>query len=97
MSTVTHAGPGTGTEVPQGSRLVSKPLALVFMAEFACLTSFFLLISVLPMLAAAGGASSASAGLINGALLAGTVRLARWARATERACTVRGPRRTASA
>jgi MFS family permease len=49
------------------------PLALTFMAEFASLTSFLLLISVLPMLAAAAGASSAAAGLITGALLAGTV------------------------
>jgi MFS family permease len=73
MSTLTHAGPDTGSDEPPGPRLVSKPLALVFMAEFACLTSFFLLISVLPMAAAAAGASSAAAGLINGALLAGTV------------------------
>jgi MFS family permease len=49
------------------------PLALTFMAEFTSLTSFLLLISVMPMLAAAAGASSAAAGLITGALLAGTV------------------------
>jgi MFS family permease len=49
------------------------PLAMTFMAEFMSLTSFMLLISVMPMLAAAAGASSAAAGLINGALLAGTV------------------------
>jgi len=49
------------------------PLALTFMAEFASLTSFLLLISVMPMLAAAAGASSAAVGLITGALLAGSV------------------------
>jgi MFS family permease len=43
------------------------------MTEFGALTSFLLLISVLPMLAVAGGASSAAAGLITGALLAGTL------------------------
>jgi MFS family permease len=49
------------------------PLALTFMAEFTSLTSFFLLLSVMPMLAAAAGAGSAGAGLITGALLSGTV------------------------
>ena len=53
MSSLTQAGPGTGTQVPRRSRLVGMPLALTFMAEFASLTSFLLLISVMPMLAAA--------------------------------------------
>jgi MFS family permease len=42
-------------------------------AEFTSLTSFFLLLSVMPMLAAAAGASSTGAGLITGSLLLGTV------------------------
>src|SRR5690348_6320182 len=73
MSSLTQAGPGAGTRAPRRSRLVGTPLALTFMAEFTSLTSFLLLISVLPMRAAAAGASSAAAGLITAALLAGTV------------------------
>jgi MFS family permease len=73
MSSLTHAGPGPGNRAPQRSRLVGPPLALTFMAEFTSLTSFFLMFSVMPMLAAQAGAGSAAAGLITGALLAGTV------------------------
>ena len=70
MSTLTQAQPGTAA-VP--ARLLSMPLAVTFLAEFTSLTSFFLLLSVMPMLAAAAGASSSDAGLITGALLLGTV------------------------
>jgi predicted MFS family arabinose efflux permease len=69
MSTLTQAQPGTAA----AARLVSAPLAVTFLAEFTSLTSFFLLFSVLPMLAAAAGASSSGAGLITGSLLLGTV------------------------
>ena len=69
MSTLTQAKPGTA--VP--ARLLSVPLAATFLAEFTSLTSFFLLLSVMPILAAAGGASSSAAGLITGTLLLGTV------------------------
>jgi MFS family permease len=69
MSTLTQAPPGTA--VPP--RLLSVPLAVTFLAEFTSLTSFFLLLSVMPMLAAAAGASSSGAGLITGSLLLGTV------------------------
>ena len=51
----------------------SVPLAVTFLAEFTSLTSFFLLLSVMPMLAAAAGAGSSCAGLITGSLLLGTV------------------------
>jgi len=71
MSTLTQARPATRHGAPP--RLVSLPLALTFLAEFTSLTSFFLLLSVLPMLAAAAGASSSGAGLITGSLLLGTV------------------------
>ena len=50
MSTLKQAQPGTA--VP--ARLLSVPLAVTFLAEFTSLTSFFLLLSVMPMLAAAG-------------------------------------------
>ncbi|HEY7145527.1 MAG TPA: MFS transporter [Streptosporangiaceae bacterium] len=69
MSTLTQAQPGTA--VPP--RLLSVPLAVTFLAEFTSLTSFFLLLSVMPMLAAAGGAGSSGAGLMTGSLLLGTV------------------------
>jgi MFS family permease len=69
MSTLTQAQPGTS--VP--GRLLSVPLAVTFLAEFTSLTSFFLLLSVMPMLAAAAGAGSSAAGLITGSLLLGTV------------------------
>src|SRR6201992_2566333 len=77
MSTVTTAPPATPDRAPARdqtrSRLLSLPLALSFAAEFTSLTSFFLLLSVTPMLAAAAGASSTEAGLITGSLLLGTV------------------------
>ena len=71
MSTVTAAPPAARDHRP--ARLLSLPLALSFAAEFTSLTSFFLLLSVMPMLAAAAGASSSGAGLITGSLLLGTV------------------------
>jgi MFS family permease len=71
MSTLTHERPATRDGSP--TRLLSLPLALTFLAEFTSLTSFFLLLSVLPMLAAAAGAGSSGAGLITGSLLLGTV------------------------
>ena len=73
MSTVTQTQTQTqpGTAVP--ARLLSVPLAATFAAEFTSLTSFFLLLSVMPMLAAAAGAGSSDAGLITGSLLLGTV------------------------
>ena len=72
MSTLTQAQPAViTTQAP--AKLLSLPLTLTFLAEFSSLTSFFLLLSALPMLAAAGGASSSGAGLITGSLLLGTV------------------------
>jgi len=69
MSTLTQAQPSAA--VP--ARLLSGPLAATFAAEFTSLTSFFLLLSVMPMLASVAGAGSSGAGLITGSLLAGTV------------------------
>src|SRR5579863_9179854 len=69
MSTMTQAQPGT--KIP--SRILSVPLAVTFLAEFTSLTSFFLLLSVMPMLAAAADAGRSGAGLITGSLLLGTV------------------------
>src|ERR1700722_6982447 len=68
-STMTQPQPGTAVPV----RLLSVPLAATFLAEFTSLTSFLLLVSVLPMLAGAAGADSAGAGLITGSLMFGAV------------------------
>ncbi len=69
MSTLTQAQPGTAAP----ARLLSVPLAATFAAEFTSLTSFFLLLSMMPMLAAAAGVGSSGAGLLTGSLLLGTV------------------------
>jgi predicted MFS family arabinose efflux permease len=74
MSTVTQSRSDTADDrKPARPRLVSLELGLAFSIEFASLTSFTILIAVLPMLAAASGAGGAGAGLITGALLGGTV------------------------
>ena len=57
---------------PRG-RLITGPIALVLLSALCTLTSFFLLVSVTPMDAAASGAGSAGAGLVTGVLLLGTV------------------------
>ena len=81
MSTLTAARPHRSTRhdstarhgsTPRG-RIVSGPLALVFLAEFCALTSFYLMLSVTPMYATAVGAGNAGAGLVTGVLLLGTV------------------------
>jgi MFS family permease len=69
MSTLPQTQPRTAAP----ARLLSVPLAAAFLAEFSSLTSFFLLLSVMPMLAAAAGAGSSGAGLLTGSLLLGTV------------------------
>ena len=74
MSTVTclESGPEHGVAAAR-ERLVSGPLAWVFLSSFAALISFELMLSVTPMYAAAAGAGSAGAGLVTGVLLLGTV------------------------
>ena len=61
-----------GRVTPAG-RIITGPLALVFLASFGVLASFDLLLSVTPGYAAAAGTGSAGAGLVTGALLLGTV------------------------
>src|SRR5262245_7740682 len=56
-----------------GGRILSGPLALVFLTEFCALTGFYLLLSVTPRYAVAVGAGTAGAGLVTGVLLLGTV------------------------
>src|SRR5580693_4311362 len=73
MSTSTHAKSGNAGDGTPRVRIISGPLALVFLSLFGTLTSFYLLLSVTPMYAAAAGAGSAEAGLVTGVLLLGTV------------------------
>jgi MFS family permease len=81
MSTVISAKPRRssnsdgipGSTGGPGGRILSGPLALVFLTEFCALTSFYLLLSVTPMYAAAVGAGTAGAGLVTSVLLLGTV------------------------
>ena len=74
MSTLTHARPSQDiADVRPRARLVSGPLALVFLASFGTLTSFYLLLAVSPMYAAAAGAGSAGPAWLTGVLLLGTV------------------------
>ena len=74
MSTVISQEPGRETRVAASrERLVSGPLAWVFLSSFTALISFDLMLSVTPMYAAAAGAGSAGAGLVTGVLLLGTV------------------------
>jgi hypothetical protein len=54
MSTLTQ--PQAATRDGVTTRLLSLPLALTFLVEFTSLTSFFLLLPAVPMLAAAAGA-----------------------------------------
>jgi len=71
-STSLESGPEHLAEAPR-ERLVSGPLAWVFLSSFAAMTSFELMLSVTPMYAAAASAGSAGAGLVTGVLLLGTV------------------------
>jgi hypothetical protein len=81
MSTVTHLEfrPRTAAGTPR-ERMISGPLALVFVSSFATLTSFYLLLSVTPLYIAKAGAGNAGAGLVTGALLLGTATPGCWSR-----------------
>ncbi|MEY9872504.1 MFS family permease [Streptacidiphilus sp. MAP12-33] len=72
MTTTAHTS--QGPRPATGAGLVTRPLALTFLASFAALVSLYLLFSVLPRYAAgASGGSGSGAGLVTGALLSGTV------------------------
>ncbi len=60
------------TDVPRPP-LLTRPLALVFAASFGAMTSFYLLLSVVPLYATSGGASGVGAGLVTGVLMLSTV------------------------
>ncbi len=77
MSTVTHPPPpgatvGRGQPAPR-ARLLTGRFAVVLMASLGALTSFYLLLSVTPLEAAAAGTGSAGTGLVTGSLMLATV------------------------
>jgi predicted MFS family arabinose efflux permease len=54
-------------------RIASRALVLLFVTAFGAATSFYLLLSVVPLYATAGGAGGVGAGLSTGALMFATV------------------------
>ena len=58
---------------PTRPRLVSRPLLLVFAADFAGLCGFYLLLSVVPQYASSAGMGVAGAGLTTAAMMGATV------------------------
>jgi MFS family permease len=83
LPTVSYMSTATQTQHPQPThhdtqrapraRLVSGRLALALLSSFGALTSFYLLLSVTPMYAAAAGAGSAVTGVVTGSLMLATV------------------------
>jgi MFS family permease len=69
MMCVTTADAGAVARPP----LFTRALLLMFVADLGSLTSFFLLLSVVPLYAASSGAGRAGAGLATGALTFATV------------------------
>ena len=63
------AGPD---EVPR-PRMLTRPLVLVFVSSFGFSTSFYLMLSVVPLYATSVGSGGAGAGLATGALMLSTV------------------------
>src|SRR6266568_3034277 len=53
--------------------LVSRALALYFLAAFGAMVSFYLLLSVVPLYATSAGTNGIGAGLTTGALMFATV------------------------
>ena len=73
MDTPEHR-PAAGAEARAGRpRIMSPALVLVFIAGFAALTSFYLLLSVVPLYATSVGAGGLGAGAATGTLMLATV------------------------
>jgi predicted MFS family arabinose efflux permease len=81
--TLAQRGTKSGTAAQRGTRsrtagparppIFTRSLLLMFVADVGSLTSFFLLLSVVPLYAAGSGAGRAGAGLATGALTFATV------------------------
>lgn len=71
MTTATIAAPAS---VPAAARrLITAPLLRVLFIDFAGLSSFFLLLSVVPLYTASAGAGEIGAGLVTATLMGATV------------------------
>jgi predicted MFS family arabinose efflux permease len=68
--TLTQHPPSPGTPA---ERLVTRTLALYLISAFGSMTSFYLLLAVVPLYATAAGAGRVGAGLTTGALMLATV------------------------
>jgi MFS family permease len=62
-----------GARAASPPRLMTRALALVFVASLGAMSSFYLLLSVVPRYAASTGAGGIGAGLMTGALMGATV------------------------
>jgi MFS family permease len=71
MTTATIAAPASAPAIEH--RLVSTPLLRVLFADFAGLTSFYLLLSVVPLYASSAGVGEFGAGLATATLMGATV------------------------
>jgi predicted MFS family arabinose efflux permease len=72
MTTETLLPPITGLQAPR-PRIFSRALVLTFLVNIGALTSFYLLISVVPLYARSVGAGGAVAGMATGAMMFATV------------------------
>jgi MFS family permease len=73
MSVAIETGTAFAPAVAPRPRIMSRPLALAFVASFGAAASFYLLLSVVPMYAASIGVGGVGAGLATAALMASTV------------------------
>jgi predicted MFS family arabinose efflux permease len=71
MTITEDSTPRPGTTA--SPRLLSRALALYFVSAFGSMTSFYLLLAVVPLYATSAGASGVGAGLTTGALMLATV------------------------
>lgn len=70
-----HAGDVISHDVPRTALppLLSRRLVMLMLVSFGALSGFYLLLSVVPLYAAAGGAGDVGAGLTTGAMMLSTV------------------------
>jgi len=73
MSVELETRTAVGALMAPRRRIMSRALALAFVASFGASASFYLLLSVVPLYAASVGAGGVGAGLATGALMASTV------------------------
>ncbi|MFD0687671.1 MFS transporter [Actinomadura fibrosa] len=78
IPSTTPPSPATATtsavpSVADRPRLITRPLALVFVCSLGTMIAFYLLLSVVPLYAASAGSGGIGAGLSTGALMLSTV------------------------